>query len=229
VEDVVEMYRGMDEVARKYDVAIAGGDTCRAPVVSVTVSVVGRAWDGGVLKRFGAKPGDVVAVTGCLGGAAAGLEMLRNGMSFGVGETERLRRAFLLPEPRIAEGRLLAEQGVKAAIDISDGLIADLRHICRQSGVGARVHTDRLPVHPSARVCFPARAVELALGGGEDYELLFTAGKDIIEEVKAKFTCAISEIGEVVTEHTGEVRLLAADGSALDLRGQGWEHFRPEK
>ena len=229
VENVVEMYRGINGIAQKYGVAVAGGDTCRAPVVSVTIAVVGRAGDSGILRRSGARPGDVVAVTGYLGGAAAGLDMLRNGMHFSAGDADRLRRAFLRPEPRIAEGRLLADHGVKTAIDISDGLVADLVHICRQSGVGARIYTDRLPVHPSVKTCFPARAMELALGGGEDYELLFTAGRDVIEGIKAKSPCAIGEIGEIVAEHAGEVRLLAANGSTLDVRGRGWEHFRSDK
>ena len=145
-----------------------------------------------MLRRDAARPGDAIAVTGYPGSAAAGLEMLTKKLGFEPEAAAYLRNAFLRPVPRLAEGRLLVGQGVKAAIDISDGLAADLRHVCRASGVGARVRAGRLPLHPAVKANFGGRARELALGGGEDYELLFTAGEAIIGRVKESAACPVT-------------------------------------
>ena len=175
VDDVTALYQGMIDLARESGVAIVGGDISNAPLVIITITVLGIARNNHVLTRTAAMPGEQVAVTGHLGAAAAGLEMLTRQLRFDGEASNSLRNAFLHPYPRIAEGQLLVEQGVRAAIDISDGLIADLAHICHQSQVGARVEIDRVPIHPAAKANFGDRSRELALSGGEDYELLFTA------------------------------------------------------
>ncbi|MBI2907268.1 MAG: thiamine-phosphate kinase [Chloroflexi bacterium] len=183
VEWVVQLYEGMAESAREYGCAIVGGDMARAREIFVTVSLAGSARK--LMTRSAAKPGDLIAVTGCLGSAAAGLRMLQKGLNFDEETTRFLREAHFKPEPRVREGQLLVEKGVKAAIDVSDGLVADLGHLCQASGVGARVRIDKVPVHPLVESTFgPDRSRKMALTGGEDYVLLFAAPAQVMDAVK---------------------------------------------
>ncbi|MEE9399230.1 MAG: thiamine-phosphate kinase [Dehalococcoidales bacterium] len=227
VEDVTALYEGMIEIAQQFEVAIIGGDTCRAPLVSITVTVLGNTinQDRPLLARSAARPGDKIAVTGNLGGAAAGLEMLTNQLQFDAEATAQLKKAFLHPLPRVTEGQQLVEKGVKTTIDISDGLVADLKHICNASQVGARVEVERVPVNTAARACFGERALNLALSGGEDYELLFTASAEIIDEVMEAAHCPVTVIGEITADNIGEVTLLDVNGKPFSLDEAGWEHF----
>ena len=226
VEDVAALYEGMIELAQQFEVAIVGGDTCQAPVVSITVTVLGSIKGKYVLSRSAARPGDKVAVTGYPGSAAAGLEMLTNKLQFAPDVTTYLRDSFVRPLPRIAEGQLLVEQGVTTAIDISDGLLSDLRQICKASQVSARVEVDRLPVPSMVRDNFGKRALELALSGGEDYELLFTAGDEVINKVRGEAPYPVTMIGEITAGKPGEVSLFDTNGNPFNLREAGWEHFR---
>ncbi len=227
VEDVAALYRGMIELAQQFQVAVVGGNLSSAPLVMVDVTVLGRAKgrDKPVLTRSAAEPGEKVAVTGYLGGAAAGLEMLLKRLQFDSEATASLRRAFLQPYPRVAEGQILVESGVKAAIDISDGLVSDLKHVCQASQVGARIEIERVPVSPAVKANFGDKALELALAGGEDYELLFTASAEVIAKVKAATSCPISVIGEILADKAARVTLMDADGNPASLPKEGWEHF----
>ncbi|MFC1931152.1 thiamine-phosphate kinase [Chloroflexota bacterium] len=227
VEDVTALYEGMIEIAQKFGVAIIGGDTSRAPVVSLTVAVIGSAGtrDGAMLTRSAAVPSDKIAVTGFLGASAAGLEMLSNRLKFAPEATTRLQNAFLRPSPRVAEGQIFVEQGVRSAIDISDGLIADLKHICDASHAGARVEVNLVPVHPAVKANFGDKALELALSGGEDYELLFTARAGVIDKVRKAVACPVTVIGEMVAGKAGEVVLVDANGKPFHTGRAGWEHF----
>jgi len=228
IEDVIALYRGMIELAGQFEVAIIGGDTCRAPLVSITMTVLGSAVspEKEILTRSAARPGDRVAVTGYLGAAAAGLEMLTGKLRFDPEAAAQLRDAFLHPVPRITEGQRLVGQGVKAAIDISDGLVADLTHVCRASRVGARVEAERLPIHPAVKANFGDRSLGLALGGGEDYELLFTAGAGTMAKVKEVASCPVTVIGEVVADKESRVIVVDANGHPVPTDKAGWEHFK---
>jgi thiamine-monophosphate kinase len=225
VEDVTELYRGMLELAGQTRVAINGGNICRSPVVSVTVTVIGISLNNRVLRRSTATPGDTIAVTGYLGSSAAGHEMLAKKLQFGTETATYLRGAFLHPRPRIAEGQLLLQQGVATAIDISDGLLADLRHICKSSQVSADVEAEKLPIHAGVRNQFGERALELAVGGGEDYELLFTASSEVVDKIKAAAECPVTAIGRITTGEPGEVKLIDANGNPVIVGKMGWEHF----
>ena len=227
VEDVTALYKGMLELAQQFEVALIGGDTSSAPLLTINITILGSTTRQAqhILTRSAAKPGDKVAVTGYLGAAAAGLEMLSKRISLDSEATASLRRAFLQPYPRIAEGQILVEHGVRATIDISDGLISDLSHICKASQVSARIDIDRVPTLPAVRENFGDRALKLALSGGEDYELLFTARADVIERVKAAAPCPITVIGEIMAEKVGEITLVDAKGNPVDLPKPGWEHF----
>lgn len=230
VEDVTDLYRGMMNLAGQFQVHIIGGNIARAPQLVIDVTVIGSAVDrDSLLTRSAACPGDRVAVTGPLGAAAAGVEMLGKGLEYNPDLMKTLRSALLRPFPRIAEGRLLVEHGVKAAIDISDGLIADLSHICEASRVGARIEVDRVPVAPSVQAGFGDRALELALSGGEDYELLFTASADRVEKVSKIASCPVYVIGEIVADDKHQVMLVDNQGNPVSLSGKGWDHFRMER
>lgn len=228
VENVLELYRGIVELARRFGVAIIGGDTDRSPLIDISITVIGvtRGRDQPVLTRSAAKVGDKVAVTGYMGGAAGGREMLTQHLPFDGKATDSLRQAFRRPYPRVEVGQILVDRGVRAAIDISDGLIADLNHICHKSCVGARIEVDRVPVMPAVKGNFGARALELALSGGEDYELLFTAGSEIIEQVKASTSCPITVIGEIIADGKNEVSLVDGRGRPVRITKTGWEHFK---
>jgi thiamine-monophosphate kinase len=223
VDDVAALYSGMIDLGQQYGVAIIGGDISRAPIVAITITILGSSQKKQILTRSAAEPGEVVAVTGPLGAAAAGLEMLSKGLQLDLEADTRLRNAFLHPSPRIAEGQLLLEQGVKTAIDISDGLISDLSQICKASQVGARVEIDRVPVEPTVKAKFGEKSLELALSGGEDYELLFTAKAEVIDRVKRAASCPITAIGEIVAGKG--VTLVDRQGNPIELGKAGWEHF----
>lgn len=223
VSDVTALYKGMLELAGQYGVAIVGGDTSSAPLVAIIITILGASPKKQLLTRSTASPGELVAVTGYLGAAAAGLEMLRQRLTFDRQAAELFKQAFLHPSPRIAEGQLLVEQGVKTAIDISDGLISDLGQIGKASKVGARIEAERVPIEPMVKANFSQGALELALSGGEDYELLFTAGAKVIDRVKQAASCPITVIGEIIA---GEgVTVVDRQGKPLPIDRVGWEHF----
>ena len=227
VDDVTDLYRGMIELAQQFGVAIVGGDTSSAPVVAITITILGSTKSQGkhILTRSTAKPDEKIAVTGYLGAAASGSEMLAKRLQFDPEATACFKRAFLHPYPRIAEGQILVEQGVKTAIDISDGLISDLNHICKASQVGARIEADRVPLQPEVKAKFGDRALELALSGGEDYELLFTGSAEVIDKVRMAVSCPLTVVGEIIADKTGKITLVDRKGKPLNLGRGGWEHF----
>lgn len=224
-EDMVALYQGMMEMCNRYGVALVGGDIVRAPQLVITITVLGSAAKGALLTRSAAKPGDKVAVTNYLGNSAGGLKMLQQGLKLDDETTAMLKQAHLRPMPRVEEGKLLISQGVKAAIDISDGLVADLGHIGERSAVAAIINIEQLPIHPGLKAAFPEEYPGLALSGGEDYELLFTAPAEVMAKVKRAAACPITVIGEIVSGKPGQVTVLDARGNALPLKEKGWDHF----
>ncbi len=227
VEDVTALYQGMIELAQQFGVAIVGGDTSSATLVAITITILGstREQDKHILTRSAAMVGEKIAVTGYLGAAAAGVRVLKKHLQLDPEATACLKKAFFHPCPRIAEGRLLIEQGVRTAIDISDGLISDLKHICQASRVGARIEVDRVPIEPTVRANFGDEALELALSGGEDYELLFTADTGSIDKIRAAASCPVTVIGEIVAGRTGQITLVDREGKPFNFPQAGWEHF----
>ena len=225
VADISRFINGLVPPAEKFGVAVVGGNLTTAPVVVITITVTGYC-QGDVLKRSVAQPGEYIAVTGYLGTSAAGMEMLQGKINLDAKSTQILRQAHLQPMPKIKQGQILVQQGVKAAIDISDGLIADLDHICEASKVNARIRWEQVPVHPVVRANFPDYQ-QLALCGGEDYELLFTASKNIIDTVTQTIGCPITVIGEMTEEILpGRIAVIDNQGNAIRYERRGWEHFR---
>ncbi len=214
-----EVARGFGRLARAHGVVVVGGNVTKAPVFSVTVTALGEGRD--LLRRDGARPGDRIVVTGTLGDAALGLERLRR-RSGVPRRLDRLESRQARPTPRVAMGR--AAVGVaSAAIDVSDGFVADLTHLLRASGVGATVYCERLPLSRAYR---RARTDRLpALTGGEDYELCLTvppAALPLLERRARAAGTPLTEVG-VVEEREG-IRLLDARGRPIELGRAGWRH-----
>ncbi|HET7035357.1 MAG TPA: thiamine-phosphate kinase [Thermomicrobiaceae bacterium] len=184
--EIIELYRGMDELARRERVDIAGGDVSKSDTVFISVTAIGDVpLNQRVLTRSGAHVGDVLAVTGPLGLAAAGLRVMQQSIPW-VDGSPAMRRAQLRPVPRLREGRLLARLGASAAMDLSDGLLGDLPKLCAASDVSALVDAVRLPIPSAVRWAFPDW-LDLALRGGEDFELLFTAPRDVYVKIERAF------------------------------------------
>ena len=227
VKDITALYQGMIELAQQFEVAIVGGDTSRAPLLVINITVFGSSKNQAkhILTRSAAKPGEQVAVTGHLGAAAAGLEMLLKSLPLDAGAVAPLKKAFLQPYPRVAEGQILVEHGVRIAVDISDGLIADLNHICQASQVSARIEIDRVPIEAAVKANFGDKALEFALSGGEDYEILFTASAEVIDKIKAATSCPITVIGEITANKEKKANVVDEKGNPVSLTKTGWEHF----
>ncbi len=220
LEDFV---RGLEQTQTRFGLGLLGGDTVSTPgPLTLSVTIIGHVPEGRALLRRGARPGDDVWVSGRLGEAGMGLRILR-GLAVPEEEAMPLVARYHTPEPRLELGRAL--RGLAhAAIDISDGLVADLGHLCRRSGAGAVVELERLPVSDLVRGI--PRWRETVLTGGDDYELLFTAApadRPAIENLSRELGLPLTVIGRITT---GEgVRVVDAEGRELPLDSPGWRHF----
>ena len=208
------------ELAARFGVALTGGDTVRGPL-SISVNLQGFVEPGQQITRAGACPGDAVFLTGSTGDAAAGLEKLETQLYCGA-----LADKFLRPEPRVKIGRDLVGSA-SSAIDLSDGLVVDLGKLMTASGAAAILDLDRVPLSKSLlEVMDRDRARNLALMGGDDYELCFTlpaAKKALAEEIAKKHSVAVTCIGEVIA---GSGVILCGEGADAD-QPAGWQHFQP--
>ena len=238
---LTSMTRGMARAAREFGLTLAGGDTARSPArtaaLTLSLTVLGDLETGRGVQRNSALPGDAIFVTGVLGAAQLGLELVLGGLA---GSYPRLAAPHFYPKPCLAVGRWLVRRRMASAMmDLSDGLSTDLARLCRASGVGARLYESAIP-----RVAVPAalhkklqakgtgrsraRTLDegdLALHGGEDYGLLFTVRKRMASRVPSAFRgTRITRIGETVSG--GGVVLVGADGLAGPLTPRGWDHFR---
>lgn len=204
VEFIDELYRGIKTLARRFDVEVVGGDTNSSKKLVIDVALLGFAEPDKVAFRSGARPGDIICVTGTLGGSYKS-------------------KRHLTFTPRLKEARYLVDNfKITSMIDISDGLSTDLNHIARESGVGACIYEELIPVSKDAK------GVNAALNEGEDFELLFTlplrearrlARKDLeLNSVK------ITQIGEILDKKIG-VKIIGRDGRAVDLKSKGFSHF----
>ena len=212
---------GLYALAERHGVALVGGDTVRGPRV-VTVTALGSVEPGLALRRDGARPGDVLFVSGWPGEAGAGLEALRSGTTRG--DDDALVRRYRYAEPRLALGRALRGRA-SSAMDVSDGLYGDLQKLCKASAIGARLDLERLPVSAElARRHARAECERFVLFGGDDYELLFTVPADRAAgfEADAPAGLPVHRIGAI--EAGAGVRC-ERDGHVVDVRGGGYDHF----
>ncbi len=226
-----ELAGGLAASAAEHSVAVLGGDVTRAPSLILAITVVGHADSPEQLVlRSGARPGDLLVVTGELGGAAAGLMLLeRSELADGLADdvAERLRERQLEPEPRLEAGRALAASGATAMIDVSDGLGGDARHLAEASGVQLVVELDRLPLQEGVEALAAAARVDafdLAAGRGEDYELLATVPPESLEHARRALdgNTALTPIGAAL-EGTGVI-LVEPDGS--ERQPSGFDQLR---
>ena len=235
IEDIEELYAGMRLACEAHHVDIVGGDTTSSYTgLAISITVIGDAPKDKVTYRNGAKETDLVCVSGNLGAAYMGLQLLEREKSVFMGESdaqpdfsgkEYLLERQLKPEARRDIVAALAEAGVKptAMIDISDGLSSELMHICKQSGVGCRIYEERIPIDYQTAVMaeeLNLNVITCALGGGEDYELLFTvplADYDKVSKLKD-----IRLIGHITKPELG-CMLVTRDGGEMELKAQGWQ------
>ncbi len=227
VADVDGLYAGMLEACRRYEAMVVGGDIVAAPVVFLSATLTGVT-SAEPLTRTAARPGDAIAVTGSLGASAGGLGLLQSGTPAPAGQDAAfgvLVSAHRRPEPRLQEGQRLRRAGIRCAMDISDGLVADLSKLCHASGVAAEVYADQVPVDPALRKALPEQAAQLALNGGEEYQLLFTGPSAIVHRVLEGMPNG-SVIGAVTADEPGRVRVTDASGREVPVTASGWDHLR---
>ena len=220
-------YQGWHSLANNFEVELIGGDISKTPEKFVIDSIVGgETPKGNAILRSGAKRGDSIFVTEKLGGSAAGLYLLNDGIKLEDSEVDKefdLIRKHLTPMPRISYGVWLNQGNVASAmLDISDGLLSDLNHLCEQSNVGARLYTEKIPLDDNVADILGSdeASLENALNGGEDFELLFTAkAENVSTYFKGIFPC----IGEI-TSNIGVIEL-ATDGQVEIIQPSGYQHF----
>jgi len=225
-----EFLRGLRRAARRFRCLLAGGDTTRRNEILINVTVVGEVREGQAVLRSGAKPGDVIFVSGRLGEAELGLRLLRIGETI-AGRKDPALKKHLYPEPRLELGRWLAEKGLAAAMmDLSDGFSSDLPRLCAASGVGARIEESKLPIVSTSwdKRTQGFDSLHLALDGGDDYEMLFVVPRRGVASIQRSFRgLALTSIGEITRERT--ILLTDKDGQERKLVPSGWDPFREAK
>jgi thiamine-monophosphate kinase len=227
----------MKEEARQFEVNIIGGDTIRSPLgLVINITLIGEVEPDLIVKRSTAKPGDLIMVTGELGGSAAGLALLLEEEKISLIPpriVQEVKKAHLSPVPGIKEGRIIAQNKMATSmIDISDGLASDLTRICEASGVGAKVYASKIPILSAAELVvklLKKNPLDFALYGGEDYKLLFTAlpqkADDIIKLLKEELGIKVMVIGEIRDKKQG-IKIEDLKGKIVDLQAKGYDHFK---
>ncbi len=229
---ITRFFKGLHALSELHDVPLAGGDTSESPakgggLVLADIVVIGSAPKGKALRRSGGFAGDALYVTGQIGGAAAELSALQARHRRVTKPASTEGHPHLFPEPRMDVGEaLLRRELATACIDLSDGLSTDLAHLCRASGVCAEIEQSALPIHPLARKLAPAAALNAALNGGEDYELLFAASPSVRMPTSLAGV-PVTRIGTLVRQRPERplITLVAPDGSRSLLESGGWQHF----
>ncbi|MEW5909437.1 MAG: thiamine-phosphate kinase [Thermodesulfobacteriota bacterium] len=233
LEYLDDLYEGMKTLASEFQVNILGGDTTSSKSdLIINIAMTGTALESEILYRHTARNGDVIAVTGCIGESRAGLHLILENKTDDSKEFQTLVDAHLFPKPYVLEGRFLAGLGcVHAAIDVSDGLSSDLRHILEASTAGARLYSSRIPVSGTLnRFCerFGFDLLEFALAGGEDYVLICTLSSDMAEKACSAyfetFKKPLHIIGEITS--SGTMEIVGPCGETTPLAPTGWDHFK---
>ncbi|EAX46885.1 thiamine-monophosphate kinase [Thermosinus carboxydivorans Nor1] len=230
VEFVVNLYQGMKEICREFRVNIVGGDTVASPHgLIINVAVMGEVEPTQLVRRSGAQVGDMVAVTGVLGSSAAGLDLLSLDNWAEYDFAWPLVTAHLTPRPQVKAGQLLGLYGATSMDDISDGLASEAHEIAKASKVGLRIEAKLVPLAPElkqAAAMLGKEPLDYALYGGEDYQLVFTIGREKLQALSAvDFGVPLTVIGEV-TEAADGVKLVMDDGVEQELAPRGYNHFR---
>jgi thiamine-monophosphate kinase len=229
---MTRFFNGLHALGEMHGVPLAGGDTSQSPgggvgLILADIVLIGSAPRGKALRRSGGSGGDAIYVTGKLGGAAEEVSALQRRRGRVTRVTTTDGHPHLFPEPRLDVGEALLRRSLATAcIDVSDGLSTDLAHLCRASGVNAEIEQAALPIHPLARKHGAAAALQAALHGGEDYELLFTASASV-RMPSSVAGIPITRIGTLKKRRAGQplMTIIAPNGSRDTLEPGGWEHF----
>lgn len=239
IEDIEELYAGMKLACEQYGVDIIGGDTTSSLTgLAISITAIGTAPKGTVIKRNGAKETDLICVTGNLGAAYMGLQLLERekiatadkDMQPDFQGKEYILERQLKPEARKEVIEKLKEENIRptSMMDISDGLSSELMHICKQSGVGCRIYEERIPIDYQTAIMaeeLNLNVITCALNGGEDYELLFTV--PIADHEKVAAMKEVRVIGHIVSDNMG-LALITRDGVEMELKAQGWTQKKEE-
>ncbi len=228
--NVTALYRGMTPLARETRTPVLGGDLSSSKQIVVSVTVFGEVESGErALRRTTAQVGDLIAVTGTLGNAAAGLALLEGRTTEDNEHTARFVAAQRRPIPRLREGQALVEAGVRCAMDISDGLVADLHKLCAASGVQAEIMLERVPLDPALPFVLGDSHRSRAIRGGEDFELLFVAPPETMQQaqdlLKANNLVQSTVIGTIVTGQSETIAVRDERGIVVPITGMGYDHF----
>lgn len=228
IDWVAELYRGIGAICHETGVAIVGGDVSKSTQHTIAVTMIGETIQRGNqkphnLQRNKGQAGDKILVTGTLGGAAGGRSLLFDENIFDL--TSDLINLFLHPPNRVEASHNLIESDVQAGMDISDGLLIDTQRLAQASNLSAKIFIEKVPVNPKLREHFPSSGIDLALNGGEDYELLFTAPKDLISIIETKINCPVTVVGELVNKTQKRLFLIGTNDEELEISSTGWTHF----
>lgn len=221
INEVIKIYKGMRILAKKYKVNLIGGDSTISSKLFISITMNGSL-NTLPLLRTNARVNDLICVTGNLGGAAAGLLTLEKDYSI----KNSLTKIHLRPNPRIIESNKLAKIGVHSAIDISDGLLIDLQKLVMASNVSAEIELNSIPINNLVKKVFPKISLNLALTGGEDYELIFTCPPNLINTVDKILASKFSVIGKIRQKNKTPIRILQNGVHAKNIKIQGWDPFK---
>ncbi len=229
-EFVVNLYKGMKEICQEHSINIVGGDTVSSPQgLVINVALTGEVEPASLVRRSGAKPGDIVAVTGWLGNSAAGLDLLTAGEWEDYNFAWPLVTAHLTPRPQVKAGQLLAAAGATSMDDISDGLASEAHEIAKASKVGIKLFAARIPLAAELKEAadkLGKRALDYALYGGEDFQLVFTMESGKYEAFRMAYPdVTVFKVGEVVEASQG-VTLVDEAGQVEAIEARGYNHFR---
>lgn len=216
--------RGLFRAAETFNLSLVGGDTTRGSL-AITLQMHGTVDPGKAMLRSEARVGDIIFVTGQVGDGAAALAVIKKELDVGKSAFGYLMNSYYSPKVRVREGKILAAVS-NCAIDVSDGLLADLKHICQASGVGAVIEAERLPLsEPVRKLTDPDVALAWALSGGDDYQLCFTVAPQKVarlEELQEQHKLDITAIGEIVS---GTDCVCLSDGRIVECEAKGFKHF----
>jgi len=233
IEDIDGMYLGFIEELKPFKANIIGGNITRSEYYNfIDITLIGEVEKDVIMRRSTARKGDSILVTGSPGQAAAGLRLLLSEGRAKYPEDHPLVRAYIRPVHRAKEGRAIAKSGyARAMIDISDGLLGDLWHICEESGVGAEIIQEKIPISEYLHeiALEPDRLYDMVIGDSDDYELIITCPSENVDKIRSIVTqmsdISVAEIGRI-TDISGGVRIVLPDGTMRKMSSDGWDHFR---